>query len=79
MSRICWCGSLSSNLYGIARATQDADFVVQLDGRVLAKLIERLGPAFRLDRQMSFETVTATRRFVLQLEDNPFKIELFLA
>jgi hypothetical protein len=71
-------GSFSSNVYGIPRSTQDADFVVQLERGALARLIERLGPAFRLDPQMSSESVTATRRHVLHLEDIPFSIELFL-
>jgi hypothetical protein len=71
-------GSLSSNLYGTPRATQDADFVVQLREGVISDLIKLLGPPFQLERQMSFETVTATSRFVLRLADNPFCIELFL-
>lgn len=71
-------GSLSSNFYAIPRATQDADFVVQLEAGAISTLIERLGPPFRFDRQMSFETVTATRRYVVRIVDNPFSIELFL-
>jgi hypothetical protein len=71
-------GSLSSSFYGIPRATTDADFVVQLPSGGLSALIERLGPSFQLDRQMTFETVTATRRYVLYLADNPFSVELFL-
>jgi hypothetical protein len=71
-------GSLSSNFYAIPRATQDADFVVQLETGMISSLIERLGPAFQLNRQMTFETVTMTGRYVLHLADNPFSIELFL-
>jgi hypothetical protein len=71
-------GSLSSSYYGIARSTQDADFVVQLGAGTLSALTARLGPRFRLDPQMSFETVTATRRYILSVVENPFKIELFL-
>jgi hypothetical protein len=71
-------GSLSSNFYAIPRATQDADFVVQLGPGAIASLMNRLGPPFRLEPQMSFETVTATSRFVLRLADTPFSIELFL-
>jgi hypothetical protein len=37
-----------------------------------------LGPFFQLDRQMSFETVTATSRFVFRAANTPFSIELFL-
>ena len=71
-------GSLSSNFYAIPRATQDADFVVQVKPTEISSLAERLGPRFRLDRQMSFETVTATTRFILHLTDTAFTIELFL-
>jgi len=71
-------GSFSSNFYGIPRATHDADFVVQLEVGALSALVDRVGPSFRLDPQMSFETVTATRRYRLQLADDPFSVELFL-
>jgi hypothetical protein len=70
-------GSFSSNFYGIPRATHDADFVVQLrEGQVRA-LAQSLGPAFRLDPQMSFESVTGTTRYTIRLADTPFEVELF--
>lgn len=71
-------GSFSTNFYGIPRATHDADVVVQLEPGALSALASRLCPLFRLDPQMTFETVTATRRYVLHLVDNPFSVELFL-
>jgi hypothetical protein len=71
-------GSLSSNLYGVPRSTQDADFVVQLKAGAVLKLVERLGPSFRFDPQMGFETITGTHRYVLRLIDSPFSVELFL-
>jgi hypothetical protein len=71
-------GSLSCNYYMIPRSTQDADFVVQLPPGAISSLANRLGDAFRLDRQMSFETVTATTRYVLRLIDSAFVVELFL-
>ena len=55
-------GSFSSNFYGIPRATHDADFVVQLQEGQIRDLMQKLGPAFRLDPQTSFETVTGTNR-----------------
>lgn len=71
-------GSFSTNFYGIPRSTHDADIVVQLQpGDVLA-LAKHLGPPFRLDPQMTFETVTATNRYILHLDESPFSIELFL-
>ena len=71
-------GSFASNFYGIPRATQDADFVVQLERRNVRELAEQLGPRFRLDPQTSFEMVTGTTRYVLEVSEVPFQIELFL-
>jgi len=71
-------GSFASNVYGIVRSTQDADFVVQLGETPVSALTALLGSEFVLDPQMSFETVTGTTRFILQLAGTPFKIEVFL-
>jgi hypothetical protein len=71
-------GSFSTNFYGVPRATHDADFVVQLEAGAISALANRLGPSFRLNPQMSFETVTATKRYVFNLADTPFSIEIFL-
>ena len=70
-------GSLSTNFYGVARSTQDADFVIQLGKVGIADVMATVGPTFRLDPQMSFETITGTTKFVLSLAGSPFKIELF--
>jgi hypothetical protein len=71
-------GSYSSNAYGIARATQDADFVIELGEASIGELAKRIAPSIRLDLQMSFETVTMTRRYVATVVGTPFKIEFFL-
>jgi hypothetical protein len=70
-------GSYSSNIYGIDRSTQDADFVIELGQVEIGELARRLAPAIRIDRQMSFETVTMTRRFVAEVVGTTFKIEFF--
>jgi hypothetical protein len=70
-------GSFSSNFYGIPRATHDADFVVQLREGQIRALVQELGPAFQLDPQLSFESVTGTTRYTLRLVDTPFEVELF--
>lgn len=70
-------GSFSSNLYGIPRSTEDADFVIQVSSQPVSRLAERLGPAFRFDPQLSFETITATTRHIVVVADIPFKVELF--
>ena len=71
-------GSYSSNIYGVVRATQDADFVLELGDRSLSSVMRRLGPDFYLDPQMSFETVTATQRYNILHKKSGFKIELFM-
>jgi len=70
-------GSLSSNAYGIARSTKDADFVVELASHSLPDIVRQLGPGFRLDPQISFETITGTTRHVVKVADTSFTIEFF--
>lgn len=72
-------GSYSSNVYGIDRSTEDADFVVELGDVSIREIGRRLAPNIRIDPQMSFETVTMTRRYIAQVVGEiPFKIEFFL-
>ncbi len=71
-------GSLASNMYGVSRSTKDADFVLQTADFDFTKLRASLGPIFRIDPQLSFETVTATSRYIIhKLEGEPYKVELF--
>lgn len=70
-------GSLSAGIYGVARSTKDADFVVELQGKSIRQLANRLGEDFRLDPQVQFETVTATTRYVIDVPSIRFRIELF--
>jgi hypothetical protein len=70
-------GSFSSNVYGVSRATKDADFVVQCRGGDIAAVVKHVGPPFRLDPQIMFETVTGTTRYVVSVEGLAFRIELF--
>lgn len=71
-------GSLASNFYGVPRATQDADFVIQLTGHSVSALSGQLGPAFRIDAQLGFETITGTTRYIIQVVNSTLVIELFL-
>ncbi|MBU4272818.1 MAG: hypothetical protein KKE86_03535 [Planctomycetes bacterium] len=71
-------GSLVGNFYGIPRATEDVDFVVQLEAGKLPAIMQQLGPRFRLDPQTTFETATSTCRYVLELTDKSFLVKLFL-
>ena len=71
-------GSFSSNYSGIPRSTKDADFVVELRGGVGADFMTQLGADFKADPQLSFETNTGTYRQLIQHDQSPFKVELFL-
>lgn len=69
--------SFSTNHYGIPRSTKDADFVVALEDRPITTITEALGPAFQLDRQMRFETITGTTRHIVRVVDAAFLVEFF--
>jgi hypothetical protein len=70
-------GSFSSNAYGEARATKDADFVVQCSTEQRRDLISRLPYDFIVDEQVLFETITGHTRQILTIPSVPFEIELF--
>jgi hypothetical protein len=71
-------GSLASNLFGLARSTKDADFLLETPSIDMGRLQSHLGTSLRIDRQMSFETVTMTSRYIIQKRSGPpFNIELF--
>ncbi|HSW45488.1 MAG TPA: DUF6036 family nucleotidyltransferase [Phycisphaerae bacterium] len=71
-------GSLTTNFYGIPRSTMDVDLVVSIAAESIRDLLGFLPSNFRLDPQVSFETVTGTTRYVLEVEDHDYKAELFL-
>jgi hypothetical protein len=70
-------GSFSSNVYGTPRSTQDVDLVIQLGSATLSSLMEKLGPAFRLDPQLTFESVTGTTKALIQLQHYYFILVVF--
>lgn len=70
-------GSFSSNFYGVARSTKDADLVVLLNNEDRKSLLAKLPTEFRIDPQVSFEMVTGTTRQILEVPSVPFTIELF--
>lgn len=71
-------GGLSSNAYGIPRATKDADIVLAVDAKTLFEAAAALGPDFSLDEQGSFEMVTGTMRYHLRVPKIAFEVELFM-
>jgi hypothetical protein len=72
-------GALATNVYGVPRATDDGDFVLELPpGGRIADIAGALPAAMRLEPQTRFETVTASRMHVCTVADSAFRLELFL-
>lgn len=70
-------GSLSSNAYGIPRATADADIVVETLEQAFEAIQQGLSSEFHLKPQVEFELMTGTTRRVIEFVATNFKIELF--
>ncbi len=70
-------GSFSSNAYGEARSTKDADFVVKLEPGKRESFFDQLPPEFEVDYQVIFETITGHTRQIIKIPSIPFEIELF--
>lgn len=70
-------GGLAANAYGIVRSTYDADIVLKIEGRNFEAFASALPEQLEIDPQISFETITGSRRQIVSLRGSPFKIELF--
>lgn len=70
-------GSFASNIYGVPRATQDADIVVEAGPGQIGQVVKRLGLDFEREPQLQFETVTGTTKTVLRHRPSDFTIEVF--
>ena len=70
-------GGLAASLHGIARSTKDADIVVELIPEGFSQFSKSLPPELVLDEQITFETITGSRRHIISIRRSPFKIELF--
>jgi len=71
-------GSLASNLYGIPRSTMDIDLIIAITDESLIDMTSALPSDFHLDPQITFEAVTGTTRYTLEIPDHNYKAELFL-
>jgi hypothetical protein len=71
-------GSYASNVHGVPRSTQDADFIIEAPPEEVSHLLATLEPPLQADPQMLFETITSSLRWVVRLDRSPFVIELFL-
>lgn len=70
-------GSFSRNVYATPRSTQDADIVLAMMPDKVAALIRVLNRDFVWEEQMTFETVTGTRRDTVISKEGAFKVEIF--
>jgi hypothetical protein len=70
-------GSLASNFYGVPRATQDADLVVDYKALPVDAFAARVGSHFDVDPQAGFESVTGSLRLVARARASAFDVDLF--
>lgn len=70
-------GAFSSNLYGVPRATNDADVVIASTDVSLKTLCDGLGEDFTFDPQMMIEGFTGTVRNVITYVPTGFQVEVF--
>src|SRR5436190_4467787 len=71
-------GGLVSNHYGVARSTKDADIVIQMEPQAFGHFVRALPSELALEAQVTFETITGSRRHIVTIERSNFQIELFL-
>jgi hypothetical protein len=72
-------GAYSSNLYGVPRATDDADVVIEFGSFNIVEFCRRLDAEFALDRQMMIEGFTGSVRNIVHFRPTGFDIEVFRA
>lgn len=71
-------GSLASAVYGIIRATMDADLVADIKPEQIAPLVAALEKEFYIDAEMILDTIQHTSSFNLIHLDTMFKIDVFI-
>ncbi|NJM37958.1 MAG: hypothetical protein HC845_08955 [Akkermansiaceae bacterium] len=83
-------GAFAYNAYGIPRSTKDVDFVIDVTGNSVNRVINRLEPTVEFGNQVQFDTLTWGRRHIgkpreglvvhvelFELFDDPFVKEQF--
>ena len=70
-------GAFARNYYAEPRSTKDADLVLGVAVGSLRVVMDALGPEFRLEEQMTFETNTGTLKNVIFHPGSGFTVELF--
>jgi hypothetical protein len=70
-------GALASNYYAFSRATKDADFVVAASLNCIDEIAPFFPPTFLVDPQPQMEMMTGTSRWIVEVEDTEFRVEIF--
>lgn len=70
-------GSFSSNVYGVERATKDADFVIETDTQI-NDIRDAILPGWKMNPQVGFETKLMTVKYEFRYPATGFKAELFI-
>lgn len=71
-------GSLASSMFGIPRATQDADIVADLRDEMVQPLVEGLGDDFYADSQRIADGVERRSSFNVIYLPTMFKVDIFV-
>jgi hypothetical protein len=71
-------GSLATSYYGGPGMGNGAQFVIQISGDQLSAVTNAIGGEFKMDPQMSIDSVTMTMRHIIEHPATRFKFDLFL-
>lgn len=71
-------GSFASNLYGVPRATQDADVVVEVTASCLKRLVPLLEQGFYVSEEAAREALAWERSFNVIHYETAFKVDLII-
>jgi hypothetical protein len=71
-------GSLASALYGIIRATMDADLVADIKPEHISSLVSMLEGEFYIDAEMILDAIQNSSSFNLIHLESMFKVDVFI-
>lgn len=71
-------GSLGSSIYGIPRATLDADLISELDQTKVEQLVEKLKDEYYIDAEMIYDAIKHRSCFNIIHLSTMFKVDIFI-
>lgn len=71
-------GSLASSLQGIPRATQDIDFIADINNTIIPKLIDAFKEEFYIDENMVREAIEHKSSFNMIHLQTIYKVDIFV-